>query len=121
MIYGMTIQQHFDKICNPNSMRYWQASINSKFLGIRERSRMNQKLFLLIDLEHDQEIGIITEDQVQFLIENLEEGGIEDQDYFIDEETYDFLAEIGCEEELLEMLAENLDGKDSIDIRYELI
>ncbi len=82
---------------------------------------MNQKLFLLIDLEHDQEIGIITEDQVQFLIENLEEGGIEDQDYFIDEETYDFLAEIGCEEELLEMLAENLDGKDSIDIRYELI
>ena len=80
---------------------------------------MNQKLFLLIDLEHDQEIGIITEDQVQFLIENLEEGGIEDQDYFIDEETYDFLAEIGCEEELLEMLAENLDGKDSIDIRYE--
>ena len=82
---------------------------------------MNQKLFLLIDLEHDQEIGIITEDQVQFLIENLEDGGIEDQDYFIDEETYDFLAEIGCEEELLEMLAENLDGKDSIDIRYELI
>ena len=82
---------------------------------------MNQKLFLLIDLEHDQEIGIITEDQVQFLIENLEEGGIEDQDYFIDEETYDFLAEIGCEEELLEMLAENLDGKESIDIRYELI
>ena len=82
---------------------------------------MNQKLFLLIDLEHDQEIGIITEDQVQFLIENLEEGGIEDQDYFIDEETYDFLAEIGCEEELLEMLAEILDGKDSIDIRYELI
>ena len=82
---------------------------------------MNQKLFLLIDLEHDQEIGIITEDQVQFLIENLEEGGVEDQDYFIDEETYEFLAENGCEEELLEMLAENLEGKDSIDIRYELI
>ena len=80
---------------------------------------MDQKLFRLIDLEHDQEIGIITEDQVQFLIENLEEGGIEDQDYYIDEETYDFLAANGCEEELLEMIAETLEGKDSINIRYE--
>ena len=82
---------------------------------------MNQKLFRLVDLEHDQEIGIITENQVQFLIENLEEGGIEDQDYYIDEETYDFLAENGCEDELLEMLAESLEGRDEIDIRYELM
>lgn len=82
---------------------------------------MNQKLFRLVDLEHEQEIGIITEDQVQFLIENLEEGGIEDQDYYIDEETFDFLAESGCEEELLELLAESLDGRHEIDIRYELI
>ena len=82
---------------------------------------MNQKLFRLVDLEHDQEIGIITEDQVQFLIENLEEGGIEDQDYYIDEETYDFLAENGCEKELLELLAETLEGRDEIDIRYELM
>ena len=82
---------------------------------------MDQKLFRLIDLEHDQEIGIVTEDQVQFLIENLEEGGIEDQDYYIDEETYDFLAENGCEGELLEMLAETLEGRVEIDIRYELM
>lgn len=82
---------------------------------------MNQKMFRLVDLEHDQEIGIITENQVQFLIENLEEGGIEDQDYYIDEEKYDFLAENGCEEELLEMLAETLEGRDEIDIRYELM
>lgn len=82
---------------------------------------MNQKMFRLVDLEHDQEIGIITEEQVQFLIENLEEGGIEDQDYYIDEETFDFLAENGDDEELLEMLAETLDGRNEIDIRYELI
>ncbi|MDE0186413.1 MAG: galactosyldiacylglycerol synthase [Candidatus Poribacteria bacterium] len=82
---------------------------------------MNQKIFRLVDLEHDQEIGIITENQVQFLIENLEEGGIEDQDYYINEETYDFLAENGCEVELLEMLAEALERRDEIDIRYEMI
>lgn len=82
---------------------------------------MNQKMFRLVDLEHGQEIGIITEEQVQFLIENLEEGGIEEQDYYIDEETFDFLAENGDDEELLEMLAEALEGRNEIDIRYELI
>ena len=32
------------------------------------------RMYQLIDIEHGDEIGIITEDQVQFLIDNLEEG-----------------------------------------------
>ena len=79
------------------------------------------QMYRLMDLEHDDEIGIITEDQVQFLIDNLEEEGVEDQDYFIDAEALGFLAQNDCDEELLTMLAEALDGRVNIDIRYEVI
>ena len=76
-------------------------------------------MYHLIDIENDQEIGIITEAQVQFIIDSLEEEGIEDQDYYIDQETLSFLADNGCDAELLDMLTEVLEGRGEIDIRYE--
>ena len=79
------------------------------------------QMYRLMDIEHDNEIGIITEDQVQFLIDNLEEEGVEDRDYYIDPDTLNFLAENGCEEELLTMLTEALEGRVNIDVRYEVI
>ena len=79
------------------------------------------QMYQLIDIEHDNEIGIITEDQVQFLIDNLEEEGLEDQDYYIDSDGLSFLAESGCDEELLTMLTEALEGRINIDVRYEMI
>ena len=79
------------------------------------------QMYRLTDIEHDYEIGIITEDQVQFLIDNLEEEGIEDQDYYIDPDALSFFAENGCDEELLTMLAEALEGRVNIDVRYEMV
>ena len=79
------------------------------------------RMYQLIDIEHDNEIGVITEDQVQFLIDNLEEEGVEDQDYYIDPESLSFLAENGCDEELLTMLTDALEGRVNIDVRYETI
>jgi processive 1,2-diacylglycerol beta-glucosyltransferase len=78
------------------------------------------QMYRLIDIEHDLEIGIITEDQVQFLIDNLEEEGLEEQDYYIDTESLSFLAENGCDEELLTMLSEALEGRVNINVRYEV-
>lgn len=79
------------------------------------------QMYRLMDIEHDNEIGIITEDQVQFLIDNLEEEGVEDRDYYIDPDALNFLAENGCDEELLTMLTEALEGRVNIDVRYEVI
>ncbi|MBI1922778.1 galactosyldiacylglycerol synthase [Candidatus Poribacteria bacterium] len=78
-------------------------------------------MFRLTDIEHDQELGVITEDQLQFLIDNLEEEGLEDQDYYIDEDTLSFLAANDCDAELLAMLTEALEGRISIDVRYEMV
>ena len=79
------------------------------------------QMYRLMDIEHDNEIGIITEDQVQFLIDNLEEEGVEDRDYYIDPDALNFLAENGCDEELLTMLTEALEGRVNINVRYEVI
>ena len=79
------------------------------------------QVYQLMDIEHDNEIGIVTEDQVQFLIDNLEEEGFEDQDYYIDLESLSFLAENGCDEELITMLTEALEDRITIDVRYEVI
>ncbi len=79
------------------------------------------QMFRLTDIENDQDIGVITEDQLQFLIDNLEEEGLEEQDYYIDEDTLSFLAANDCDAELLAMLTEALEGRISIDIRYEMV
>ena len=79
------------------------------------------QMYRLMDIEHDEEIGVITEDQVQFLIDNLEEEGFEDQDYYIDPEVLSFLAENDCDEELLTMLTDALEDRVNIDVRYEVI
>ena len=79
------------------------------------------QMFRLTDIENDQDIGVITEDQLQFLIDNLEEEGLEEQDYYIDEDTLSFLAANDCDAELLAMLTEALEGRRSIDIRYEMV
>lgn len=79
------------------------------------------EMYRLIDIENAQELGIITEAQVQFLIDSLEEEGIEDQDYYIDPDTLGFLADNDCDAELLDILTAALEGRVSIDIRYEEI
>ena len=79
------------------------------------------QMYRLMNIEHDEEIGVITEDQVQFLVDNLEEEGFEDQDYYIDSESLSFLAENGCDEELVTMLADALEDRVNIDVRYEVI
>lgn len=79
------------------------------------------QVYRLIDIEHDNEIGIVTGDQLQFLIDNLEEEGFEDQNYYIDPESLSFLAEEGCDEELLAMLTDALEDRINIDVRYEVI
>ena len=79
------------------------------------------QMYQLIDIEHDNEIGVVTENQLQFLIDNLEEAGFEDQDYYIDPESLSFLAEEGCDEDLLTMLTDALEDRINIDVRYEVI
>jgi len=66
-----------------------------------------------------QVVGTITEQQLDFLMENLEEEFEEDEEYFLSADTIDFLREQGADKGLLAILEKALSGtQDGVDILY---
>lgn len=65
-------------------------------------------------------IGVITEAQLDFLVENLEEEFEEDEECFMNSETIDYLREQGADRDLLAILEKAVAGiQDGVDISYE--
>ena len=64
-------------------------------------------------------IGIISEEQLRFLVEQLEEEHDEDQDYYIDRDTLELLADNGIDDELLAMLEKAMGDDDEMDIAWD--
>lgn len=73
----------------------------------------------LYALDSGETILKITERQLTFLVDTLEEEHDEDRDYFISRDTLDFLKEEGCDDELYEALEEALGDEDELDIAWE--
>ena len=61
-------------------------------------------------------IGEINEKQLQFLIDELVEEDIADQDYYINRDQLDQLENKGGDETLIQMLRDALGNKDDMDI-----
>jgi hypothetical protein len=59
-------------------------------------------------------IGPLNESQLKFLVDQLEEESLEDQDYAITSMTLDYFVEVGGDGELIKMLREALGSKDEI-------
>ncbi len=72
----------------------------------------------VFDQSTGNQIGTISNDQLQFLIDQLEEETEEDQDYAITRMTVEFLAEQGADPELLALLRRALGDKDEVTIRW---
>ncbi|MBI5403596.1 MAG: galactosyldiacylglycerol synthase [Ignavibacteriae bacterium] len=64
-------------------------------------------------------IGEITESQLQFLIDNLEEESDDDVDYYINIPTIDSFVELGAEAGLIDVLKKGLGSNEDMEIRYE--
>ena len=64
-------------------------------------------------------IGEITETQLQFLIDNLEEEAEDDVDYYINIPTIDSFVEKGAEQGLIDVLKKGLGNNEDMEIRYE--
>lgn len=71
---------------------------------------------------HDQETGVsvgeITQSQLQFLIDQLEEESSTDQDYYIDAGTLEMLADAGAEPPLLDLLRRAIGEREGITMRW---
>ncbi len=68
-----------------------------------------------------ESLGIITENQLDFLIDNLEEELEEDENYWVNQATIDYLRDQGGDEGLLQLLARAVEGsEDGVDISYQI-
>lgn len=65
-------------------------------------------------------LGRISEEDLEFLKDQLEEEGIEDKDYYLTRETIDeFAASSGATEHLVTVLKTGLRNDESVEIRWE--
>ncbi|HSP31577.1 MAG TPA: hypothetical protein VLO13_06170 [Halomonas sp.] len=71
---------------------------------------------------HDKDtgtwIGTITEDNLQYLIDQLEEESREDKDYYINKTTLDIFEERGADKALITLLRGALNGRTEMEIRW---
>jgi hypothetical protein len=79
---------------------------------------MESVMIRLHDTERGTLIGTITEEQLQFLIDELEEESAEDTDYYVSADTVDMLAENGGDPELVALLRSALAGREGVDVRW---
>ena len=61
-------------------------------------------------------VGILTDAQLQFLIDQLEEESADDTDPYIDHAILDLFEEVGAEADLLALLRQALGTRDGIEI-----
>lgn len=73
----------------------------------------------LYDNESGSLLGQVTDAQLQFLIDRLEETHASDRDYYVDVGTIDMLEDDGGDAELVALLRRALDGRDGVELRWE--
>ena len=72
----------------------------------------------LFDVDADVRIGSITEDQLRFLQQHLEEEASGDRDYYLNPATLDVLRERGADAALIALLVDALGDRDDMEIRW---
>ena len=72
----------------------------------------------LYDAESGAPVGSISDEQLQFLMEELEEESLEDRDYYLTPDTVDMLESDGADMELVNVLRSALAGREGMDVRW---
>lgn len=73
----------------------------------------------LYDAATNAELGTITEAQLQFMMDQLEEESADDQDYYINADTIDMFEQRGADPALVALLRRALGDRMEMDIRWE--
>jgi len=72
----------------------------------------------LYDKDTGALLGSISEEQLEFLVDQLEEESIQDQDYYINSATLESFQENGADESLLRVLRQALGTREEMEIRW---
>jgi len=70
-------------------------------------------------LDTGNDIGNISDAQLAFIVEQLEEEHDDDKDYFIDRDTLELLSDNGADPDLLGMLEKAMGDDESMNIAWE--
>ncbi len=68
--------------------------------------------------ETGDDIGTLSEAQLQFLIEQFEEETTDDQSYWLNRDTLEMLSDNGASDELIEILETAFGDEDEIEIEW---
>lgn len=72
----------------------------------------------LRDKETGRSLGSITENQLQFLIDQLEEESSSDTDYYLNSATLDMFTDNGIDPQLLALLRGALGNREDMEIEW---
>lgn len=72
----------------------------------------------LFDKQSGAELGTLTDDQFQFLVDRLEEESPDDDDYYLNRTTVDNLEGEGADPGLIAVLRQVLGGREEADVRW---
>ena len=75
-------------------------------------------MFTIYDEATDTAYGTLTEVQLQFLMDHLEEESAEDTDFYINQATVEMLEQDGADAGLLKLLRTALGQREDMDIRW---
>ncbi len=70
------------------------------------------------DNETGARLGAISDEELQFLIDKLEEESLEDKDYYLNRDTLEMLGKEGGQPALMDLLRKALGDRDGVEIRW---
>jgi processive 1,2-diacylglycerol beta-glucosyltransferase len=73
----------------------------------------------ILDKQTGQSVGSLTDEQFQFLADNLEEESRQDDDYYLNRATIDLLEEQGAPPELVAVLRTAIGSLEETEIRWQ--
>jgi processive 1,2-diacylglycerol beta-glucosyltransferase len=73
----------------------------------------------LYEKDTNKPLGQVTEAQLQYLIDHLEEEGVDDQDYAVTPLLLEYFEGLGADPELISLLKDALGGREEIEIVWD--
>jgi hypothetical protein len=78
-------------------------------------------MFELRDKATDEPLGTISDEELQFLTDELEEESPADRDYYLDSVTIDMLQDDGAPPSLIALLRRILGSQEGIEVRWRRV
>jgi hypothetical protein len=79
---------------------------------------MEETMIILRDKDTNLRVGTISEAQLQFLIDQLEEESLNDRDYYINVETLEMFEKNGIDQDLLQLLKLAMGSRQEMELEW---